>query len=122
MYVSIAVSNGNREEDNRASARNPPSRGFHAPDGTRSSSTNRRSTLVPSVAFVNPAFSPMERVKGEVRIKEKNKKNKKKEHDFNPIDFEETRFDRGDRFILDSFEFVRWLKREFLEILTIFIG
>lgn len=64
MYVSIAVSNGNREEDNRASARNPPSRGFHAPDGTRSSSTNRRSTLVPSVAFVNPAFSPMERVKG----------------------------------------------------------
>ena len=43
MYVSIAVSNGNREEDDRASARNPPSRGFHAPDGTRSSSTNRRS-------------------------------------------------------------------------------
>lgn len=64
-------------------------------------------TLVPSVVFVNPAFSPIERVKGGVRVKRK----KKKEHDFNPIDFGETRFDpRGNRIDLSwtRFKFVQW--------------
>lgn len=95
------------EEDNRAFARNPPSKGFHAPDGTRSSSTNRRYARPKRRVRKSCFFSDRKSERGS----KSKKKKKKKEHDFNPIDFGETRFDpRGNRIDLSwtRFKFVQW--------------
>lgn len=60
-----------------------PSRRFHAPDGTRSSSTNRRYARPKrrrKSCFFSDGTSGGESKNGK-------KKKKRKEHDFNPIDF-----------------------------------